>query len=35
LDVPSVGEFFTVLVGKLVHTGLEYFHHDVGSLPWG
>jgi hypothetical protein len=31
LDVPSVGEFFTVLVGQLVHVGLEHLHHDVGS----
>jgi hypothetical protein len=33
LDVPSIGELFTVLVGQLVRAGLEYLHHDVGSLP--
>jgi hypothetical protein len=32
LDVPSIGEFFIVLVGQLVRVGLEYFHHDIGSM---
>jgi hypothetical protein len=35
LDVPSVGEFFTILVGQLVGAGFEYFDHDEGSLPRG
>jgi hypothetical protein len=35
LDVPSVGEFLTVLVGQLVGAGLEHFDHDVGPLPRG
>jgi hypothetical protein len=35
LDVPSIGEFLTVLVGQLVGGGLEHFDNDVRSLPWG
>jgi hypothetical protein len=35
LDVPSVGEFFAVLVDQLVSAGLEHLDHDVRSLPRG
>jgi hypothetical protein len=34
LDVPGIGEDFSLLVHQLLHVGLEHFDDDVGPLTW-